>query len=153
MEPELLQAIAITPTEAKAVIVNTKEDFINAGDVLKFIKDKIKKTKQINQIDKPTQKTKQSIKDLQKVRFQSMELQDKIMNDIIIQEPQGKNLNTNNSNNFADNTIQKVFEMDNNFSPKMINSTLLPSQPEFFSDEEDSFIQFSPNKTIYEKGL
>lgn len=80
MEPELLQAITITPTEAKAVIVNTKEDFINAGDVLKFIKDKIRKieAKRIEHTSKLLEQKRIIDKDYKDAQKPLQELADKI---------------------------------------------------------------------------
>ncbi len=80
MESELLQVATITPTEAQAVIVNTKDDYVNAGDVLKFIKDKIKKieAKRIEHTSKLLEQKRIIDKDYKDAQKPLQELAEKI---------------------------------------------------------------------------
>lgn len=80
MDQELLTTTAITPTEEKAVIVNTREDFINAGDVLKFIKNKIKRieVKRISHTSKLLEQKRIIDKDYKSIQQPLLELSKKI---------------------------------------------------------------------------
>lgn len=80
MEQELLSVATITQTEAQAAVVNTKEDYINAGDVLKFIKDKIKKieAKRIEHTSKLLEQKRIIDKDYKDAQKPLQELADRI---------------------------------------------------------------------------
>lgn len=80
MESELLQVATITPTEAQAVIVTTKDEYVNAGDVLKFIKDKIKKieAKRIEHTSKLLEQKRIIDKDYKDAQKPLQDLADKI---------------------------------------------------------------------------